>query len=340
VLRIALVLACGMVPVLAAQPAWRDPSPHQVRFVTVDTSVKLEVLDWGGTGRPLVFVSCYLTGHAYDDIAPKLTDRFHVYGYTRRGFGASDRPAEGYELQRSVDDLLGVLDALKMNQPILVANSCGGWTLTRLAVQHPARLGGAVYLEAADDPMLTLADYKFPPVDEANLPKRANRPEYDYSSFDAYRRTQKARAGVTFPEAELRYQFSVKPDGSLGPELMSRTVRRAITTGARAKQDYAHVRVPVLAIFGTQRPFEEIARGYVIQNDLQRTALRQQIDSERIMTARWENDLRAALPNVKIAEFPGASLYMFLSNEADVIRELRAFGAALDREKPTGGKES
>ena len=257
---------------LAAQPAWRDPSPHQVRFVAVEPSVRLEVLDWGGTGRPIVFLSCYLTGHAFDDIAPKLTDQFHVYGFTRRGFGASDRPAGGYDLQRSVDDLVAVLDALKMSKPILVANSCGGWTQTLLAVQHPDRLGGLVYLEAADDPMLTLADYNFPPVDEANQPKRVEPPALDYSSFEAYRRTQKARSGVAFPEADLRYLFSVKPDGSLGPELMSRTVRQAVTVDARRKQDYANVRVPVLAIFSIPPPFEEIAKGYLIQNDVQRAA--------------------------------------------------------------------
>jgi pimeloyl-ACP methyl ester carboxylesterase len=327
---VVLVLA----GVLAAQPAWRDPSPHQQRFVAVEPSVRLEVLDWGGRGRPIVFGSCYLTGHAYDEIAPKLTDRFHVYGFTRRGFGASDRPSVGYDLQRSVDDLVAILDALKMSKPILVANSCGGWTQTLLAVQHPDRLGGLVYLEAADDPMLTLADYNFPPVDEANQPKRVERPALDYSSFDAYRRTQKARSGVAFPEADLRYLFSVKPDGSLGPELMSRAVRQAVTVDARRKQDYANVRVPVLAIFSIPLPFEEIAQGYVIQNDVQRAALRQRSDAERIRTAKWENDLRAGVPAAKIVELPGASLYMFLSNEADVIRELRAFAATLPRIGP------
>jgi hypothetical protein len=29
-----------------------DESPHTVQFVTVDRNVKLEVLDWGGSGRP------------------------------------------------------------------------------------------------------------------------------------------------------------------------------------------------------------------------------------------------------------------------------------------------
>lgn len=29
----------------------------------------------------------------YDEFAPKPTSRFHVYGNTRRGIGASDKPA-------------------------------------------------------------------------------------------------------------------------------------------------------------------------------------------------------------------------------------------------------
>jgi hypothetical protein len=30
---------------------WQGPSPHQIRFVTVQPGVKIETLDWGGTGR-------------------------------------------------------------------------------------------------------------------------------------------------------------------------------------------------------------------------------------------------------------------------------------------------
>jgi non-heme chloroperoxidase len=325
----AIVVLCASGPELAAQPAWRDPSPHQVRFVEVEPSVRLEVLDFGGSGRPLVFVSCYLTGHAYDDIAPKLADQFRVYALTRRGFGASDRPEGGYDLQRSADDLLAVLDAMQMRKPILAANSCGGWTVTLLAAQHPDRLGGLAYLEAADDPMLTLEDYDFPAVDLAKLPKRIERPPLDYSSFDAYRRTQKVRSRVAFPEAELRYAFGVKPDGSLGPELMSPAIRKAVTSGSRSKPDFARVRVPVLAVFLTPEPFEEAVKEYVIENDEQRATLRLRHEAGRIMATRWEKDLLAAVPSAKIVELPGASLFMFLSNEADVIRELRAFAASL-----------
>ena len=88
----------------AASTGWRDPSPHNVRFVTVESSVKLEVLDWGGRGQPILFIGCYLTGHVYDDVGPKLTDQFHVYPLMRRGVGASDRPTTGYDPQRRAAD--------------------------------------------------------------------------------------------------------------------------------------------------------------------------------------------------------------------------------------------
>jgi hypothetical protein len=65
--------------------------------VTVGGNVRLEVLDWGGNGRPVFFIGGYLTDHAHDAIAPKLTDRFHVYALTRRGIGASDHPQQGYD---------------------------------------------------------------------------------------------------------------------------------------------------------------------------------------------------------------------------------------------------
>ena len=36
---------------------WRDPSAHRATMVAVDREVMLEVLDWGGAGRPLVLLA-------------------------------------------------------------------------------------------------------------------------------------------------------------------------------------------------------------------------------------------------------------------------------------------
>jgi pimeloyl-ACP methyl ester carboxylesterase len=58
---------------------------------------------------------------------------FRVYGITRRGIGASDKPATGYTVQRSVDDLLEVLDTLDLQNSLLVGTSCAGQILTMFA---------------------------------------------------------------------------------------------------------------------------------------------------------------------------------------------------------------
>ena len=55
--------------------SWRDPSKRRVQFVTVDNDVRLEVLDWGGSGRPITLLAgSGNSAHVFDDFAPKLTD--------------------------------------------------------------------------------------------------------------------------------------------------------------------------------------------------------------------------------------------------------------------------
>jgi pimeloyl-ACP methyl ester carboxylesterase len=305
---------------------WRDPSPHQVRWITVDSSVRLEVLDWGGSGPPLVLLGCYLTAHVYDEFAPKLTNQFHVYGITRRGIGASDKPATGYTVQRSADDVHEVLDSLNAQKSLLVGNSCAGQILTMFASQHSDRLSGLVYLDGASDP--TTPAYDPPMPDPTWLPRPVKpAPPPDLSSFEAF--TQRRDLKVTFPEAEWHQQFAANPDGSVGRSLMSPEIRRAITVDARVKPNYAGIRVPVLAMYQAQRPFEAVTAEFDIRSEQERAALRQQYAATRAMYTRWQQDLLAAVPTARIVELPGANLYMFLSNEADVLREIRAFADRL-----------
>jgi non-heme chloroperoxidase len=338
-MRSAPFVVGGLVAVLALRPGpqstadWPDPSPHDVRWITVDSSVRQEVLDWGGSGRPIVLLGCYLTAHLYDDFAPKLTDRFRVYGITRRGIGASDKPPSGYSVQRSADDVLEVLDQLKMNKPILVGYSCTGQVLSMLGSQHSDRLGGLVYFDAADDPTLTPSDYEVRFPDPTQLPPSIKpAPAPDYSSFGAYRLAQRRDHGVAFPEAELRQQFAANPDGSVGPSRGSPVIRRAITEDSTVKPDYARIRVPMLAIYRKAPPFEEMAADFAPRNEQERGAIRQQYAATRAMVTRWQRDLLADVPTARIVDLPGASLYMFLSNEADVLRELQAFAATLTDE--------
>jgi non-heme chloroperoxidase len=322
ILLLALVVGGGVTYAQQVTP-WRDPSPHRVDFVTVDNGVRLEILDWGGSGPSVVLLGCYLSAHVYDEFAPGLGERFHVYGITRRGIGASDRPASGYTVQRSVDDVLEVLESLKLRNSLLLGTSCAGQILTMFASQHADRLSGLVYLDGASDPTTPAANPPMP--NPATLPHPIRpAPPPDNSSFEALRTSQRRRLGFAFPEAEWRQQYAENPDGSVGRLLMSLEVRQAITVDARVKPNYAGIRVPVLAIYQAQRPFEEVAAEFDIRSEDQRAALLQEYAATRAMYTRWQQELLAAVPAARIVELPGANLFMFLSNASDVLREVRA----------------
>ncbi|HEY2009045.1 MAG TPA: alpha/beta hydrolase [Rhizomicrobium sp.] len=130
-----------------------DPSPHKVRFVTVAPDVKLEVLDWGGDGPPLVFLAGLgFTAHCFDTFALKFTGRHHVYAITRRGHGVSSWPAPtdaNYDADRLGDDVLAVLDALHIDKPVLAGHSIAGQELSSIGTRHPEKVAGLVYLDAA-----------------------------------------------------------------------------------------------------------------------------------------------------------------------------------------------
>lgn len=335
VLALGAALLAAPAVSLVGQPApapgpWRDPSPHEVRWVTVDRSIRLEVLDWGGTGPPLVLLGCYLSAHAYDDIAPKLASRFHVYGLTRRGIGASDKPPAGYAVQRSSDDLLETLDWLRLEAVLLLGTSCAGQVQTVFAGQHPERLRGLVYLDGASDPTTAASEYEPAMPDLATLPRRVTPLDaLDTSSFAAYRAAQQRTQRFALPEAELRQMYAANADGSMGETLLSPAIRRAITVDARVKPDYTRIRTPVLAIYQAQRPFAQVAADYLIRNDGQRAVVRQLYDATNALYALWKRQLRAAVLDARIVDLRGANVFMFLTHEAEVVREVTAFAASL-----------
>src|SRR5882757_7351326 len=92
------------------------------------------------------------TAHSFDQFAPKLIGAYHVYGITRRGFGASSAPAPAntnYSADRLGDDVLAVVDSLKLNRPVLVGHSIAGEELSSIGSRYPDEVAGLIYLDAA-----------------------------------------------------------------------------------------------------------------------------------------------------------------------------------------------
>ena len=124
-----------------------------MQFVTVQPDVKVEVVDFGGPstagGKVIVLLAGLgATAHAFDEFAQRLTKAHRVFGVTRRGFGASSVPASGYGADRLGDDVLAVMDALRLTRPILVGHSLGGAELSSIGSRHPELVSGLIYLDA------------------------------------------------------------------------------------------------------------------------------------------------------------------------------------------------
>jgi pimeloyl-ACP methyl ester carboxylesterase len=129
-----------------------DTVPYETeRFVRVAPGVKLEVLDWGGSGEVMVL----LTGsgdnaHVFDYFAFQFADFFHVIGITRRGWLPSSQPKTGYDVETRAADDIKVLDALGIKKAVFVGHSIAGSELSKIAVKYPSYVDKIVYLDASD----------------------------------------------------------------------------------------------------------------------------------------------------------------------------------------------
>ncbi|MGK5440402.1 alpha/beta fold hydrolase [Micromonospora sp. URMC 105] len=90
-----------------------------------------------------------LSSFYYTLAGPLAAAGADVVLYDLRGHGRSARPPSGYTLDESVADLVALLDALGLRQPVyLVGNSYGGAVALRAAAVRPDRVAGLVAIEA------------------------------------------------------------------------------------------------------------------------------------------------------------------------------------------------
>ena len=324
------ILLVSIVASLYSQDStvWKDPSPHTTRLVSVDSNVRLEVLDWGGSGRPILLLAGGgNTAHVFDNFAPKLTAQHHVYGVTRRGYGASSYSATENASVRLGEDVLAVIDSLQLNKPILVGHSIAGAELSSVANSHPDRVAGLVYLDAA-------YSYAFDNGKGTNImesqklegPQPPPPSGADLASFDALQKYYERVNGFRFPEAELRQQRESTPDGGVGKQrdFPGGAALMSVITGTKK---YTDIPVPALVIFANPH---SLGRWVDESTDSSvRTAAKAYSTALTALTERQEKAVENGVPRARVITLPSAHHYVFLSNEADVLRNMRAFIAGL-----------
>lgn len=306
----------------------------QIRFVEVGDGVKIEVLDWGSSGRPVILLAgSGNTGHVFEDFAPKLADCCHVYAITRRGYGASSKPERGYSVPELAEDVWRVIASLRLVKPIIVGHSMAGSEVSYLGQRHSDQLGALVYLDANADPI----DYPWSNAEYRDLitksmkdaPPPPKRTAADNASVDALRDFQKRSGGFPFPAGEIRAMYEIQSDGAVGKNRTPAHVSTAIDAGSIPK-DYRGITVPVLALFAVPQLPADKWKDRAPKNPQER------IDSDRSdeilleFIHRWQGNLKRAVPAARIVEIPGGHHYLFQNEEEWVLRELQAFLVSLE----------
>lgn len=322
-LRAAAALASLLITTQASpQHAYADTAAHRVLRIHTTPDVALEVLDWGGTGPALVFLSGFsFTGHVFDTFAPRFTDRFHVLSLTRRGLGRSDRPEGGpYDAPTLAADVKAVLDSLGIAKASLAGWSFGGTEASFFAAAYPDRIDRIVYLDSYCSGCGGVANNRGMRAYRPPDPPMAGRDTLTPGGMIAY---QRRTMGYFIPEAELRLILNYNADGSLSSPVPP-WVWEALQRGS-GHPGYEKIHAPALGIFAERstvqaefwwarrmRPPERtLAQIYVDATTASRRAAREQFVRE--------------MPDARAETIEGAQHPIFLSHPDRTERLMRAF---------------
>jgi pimeloyl-ACP methyl ester carboxylesterase len=294
-------------------------------MIQVEPDVKLEVLDWGGTGRPLVLLSGLGdTAHVFDKFAPKLTGKYHVYGITRRGFGASSKPdtvTANYNVARLGDDVLAVIATLHLSHPILAGHSLAGEELSYIGFHHPGAVAGLIYLDAG---------YSYALYDQAHgqimldtLKLRDMLPQLILGKIpsDVPKSLSDILEQMRLLEKEIvQYQeeSKLRTPPPTGPRPDLPPVMYAIFSG---QESFQTIHAPALVIFAVPHDFGPTQ---------DHSAWRAAFEAHDLQITEYQaKAFETQVPAAHVVRIPHASHYVFGSNEEDVLREMNAFISAL-----------
>lgn len=288
---------------------WRDPAPHRALGVNVSPDVRIHVLDFGGSGTPLVFLSGIgNNAHVFDDFAQRFTRTNRVIALTRRGFGESSHPETGYDQPTLAADVITVLDSLGIRRALLAGHSIGGYEITHIAATYPERVLGLIYLDAGSDPV----------------------------SADSIR---KARAAIPAPAAPPSQLLTMNPpmdaDSASARAAWAYRVRNGLTDNTEAAVRAAYFYEGFNPYLANRSPFPPKMLAAIRSGGP--TPFGKVVAPAIFILAEASSDLakeqRAyavrALKGSKLVTIPGARHLIFFSHPDEVEREMKQFIAAI-----------
>ena len=296
----------------------KQQATYQTKFVSGSTNNKIEILDFGGTGQPILF----LTGLGnsalvFVDFAPKFCDKFHVYAMSRRGYGASEQTANGYRIDTLANDILAVTKTLNLDKVILIGHSIAGDEISKFASTYQDKVDKVVYLDAAYDRtilMATLMPY---------MPAFPNLTAKDSSSFENFKAFT-AKMGVTMPDEELKSTSVFSKDGKYLKSVTPNEIQGKIITGIE-QPNYKSINCPALAIYAipssvyTTIPFYDLLDAANKKKADTGFTIFKKFGTEQI--ALFKKEVKKGIAK----EIKGAEHCVFISNPVETENLIREF---------------
>jgi pimeloyl-ACP methyl ester carboxylesterase len=225
-----------------------------VRQVPSTDGVTLALIDLGGDGPPLLF--CHPTGFhgmIWAPLAAHLADVAHGWAVDFRGHGDSSVPASmDFAWDRMVDDVLAVIDDLRITEVKAVGHSMGGAALLMAELRRPGTFAGLWLYE----PVVFRRSEGVPAANPMAGAARRRRPwfrdaEAAYANFAA-----KPPLGSLDPAALRAYvDHGLRPchtaDGDhavelkCAPEVEALVFENGLAAGGTTFDRLAEVRIPV-----------------------------------------------------------------------------------------------
>lgn len=262
-------------------------------YVEVQPGVRVFVQDLG-EGDPVVLVPGFgMTHEAWDRQVRVLSGAGHrVIAVDQRGHGRSDKPLDGYGVDRLARDLIAVLDHAGVETCTVVGWSFGGQVGFRAATLDPTRVTRLVLVGSNAVRASRSADFPF-----GHLPGPTVEAMVDLETTDRFRARR----------TTIRSGFAAEPDPAVLEWMTGQSLAMPSWAAVACYHsmletdliaDLDSVGIPVLQLVGELDPVHS-AKG-----------------------ARWLNE---RLADARLVEIPGCGHYPMFEAPDELDRQLLAF---------------
>ncbi len=205
--------------------------------------------DWGGSGRSLVLLhGLASTCHIWDLVAPILSEDYSVVALDQRGHGESAKPEDRYDFASVADDLLGFIEGMGLDRPIIAGHSWGGDVALEFSVAYPPAASGLCFVDGG----MVEPSARYPSLEEARVQMAP--PVLTGMTVDQFlervRNGNQARMMTPRVEEAVLANFAVLEDNTIRPQLSRENHIRIIEAlwDHHPPQLYPRLECPVLIL--------------------------------------------------------------------------------------------